>query len=152
MPQFQSNMFTNPSQMGRSSAEWHDQQGLDRGNSFYEMLYNAMSGSGAYGSTQDASARATASGYEDSMLREQLGSSRKKRKGENAPEGSFALAKYPELWKAVEWAKTGNLPGGAGSSEKMWLKEAQDPALRNKNSEQRKNWAHQQAAMLGGRY
>jgi hypothetical protein len=104
------------------------------------------------GPNEDALARSGASAIEDEMLRGLLGSSRKKRKGEELPEGSFALAKYPELWKAVTWAATGNLPGGIGGSEKMWLKEAQDSGLRERNSQQRKQWAAQQARLLGGRY
>jgi hypothetical protein len=105
------------------------------------------------GPTDDALARSSASAIEDEMLRGLLGSSRELGENESGgPSGSYALAKYPELWKAVQWAKTGNLPGGAGSSEKMWLKEAQDRDLQERNSQKRKQWAAQQSRLLGGRY
>jgi hypothetical protein len=140
MGKFDSNMYTNP------------QQNEALGSSYFEMLFKNLMGTSYYDKTQDASARADASQLESEALSGGMGSQRKLGENESAPSGSFALAKYPELWKAVTWAKTGNLPGGAGSSEKMWLKEAQDSGLRDRNSAQRKQWAEQQAALLGGRY
>jgi hypothetical protein len=133
-----------------SYADYWDDRGLDRPSSYRDMVYGAAQQYA--GPNEDALARSGASAIEDEMLRGLLGSSRKKREGEAMSQGSYALAKYPELWKAVQWAKTGNLPGGGGSSEKMWLKEAQDSELRDRNSQQRRNWAEMQARLLGGRY
>jgi hypothetical protein len=133
-----------------SYADYWDDRGMDRPSSYRDMVYGTAQQYA--GPTEDALARSGASAIEDEMLRGLLGSSRKKRKGEALPQGSYALAKYPELWKAVQWAKTGNLPGGLGGSEKMWLKEAQDRDLQERNSQQRRNWAGMQARLLGGRY
>ena len=121
-------------------------------SNMYDSMLEQLLGTGAFGSGNQAVARRMASEGSDARLRGELGSSRKKRKGESIPQGAYALAKYPELWKAVEWARTGNLPGGAGSSEKMWLKEAKDSELRDKNAQQRREWAGMQARLLGGRY
>ena len=119
----------------------------------YDSMLEQLLGTDAFGGGDQAVARRMASEGSDSQLRGLMGSKRKLRKGENAgPQGSYALAKYPDLWKAVTWAATGNLPGGAGSSEKMWLKEQRDPDLRDKNSQKRKQWAAQQASLLDGRY
>jgi len=115
-------------------------------------MLGQLLGTGAFGQNDQAMARRMASEGSDAKLRSLMGGSRKKRKGEALPQGSYAMAKYPELWSAVEWARTGNLPGGAGSSMPMWLKEQKDPQLRDKNSEQRRNWAGMQARLLGGRY
>ena len=133
-----------------SYADYWDDRGMTRPSSYRDMVYGTAQQYA--GPNQDALARSSASAVEDEMLRGLLGGSRKKREGESIPQGAYALAKYPELWKAVEWARTGNLPGGAGSSEKMWLKEAKDSELRDRNSQQRREWAGMQARLLGGRY
>ena len=105
------------------------------------------------GPGQDALARGAASSSEDAMLRGLLGSSRELGENESGgPSGSYALAKYPELWAAVEWAKTGNRPGGSGGGLPEWLKEQQNPGLRDRNSQKRRQWAAQQPRLLGGRY
>ena len=134
-----------------SHANYWDDRGMTRPESYRDMVYGGAQQHA--GRNQDALARGSASATEDSMLRGLLGSSRELGEGESGgPSGSYALAKYPELWKAVQWAATGNLPGGGGSSEKMWLKEAKDPNLRDRNSQKRKAWAAEQARLLGGRY
>jgi hypothetical protein len=134
-----------------SYADYWDDRGLDRPSSYRDMVYGTAQQYAGPG--EDALARSSASAIEDEMLRGLLGSRKKLKEGESAgPSGSYALAKYPELWKAVTWAATGNLPGGGGSSEKMWLKEAQDRDLQERNSQKRKQWAAQQSRLLGGRY
>jgi hypothetical protein len=134
-----------------SYADYWDDRGMDRPSSYRDMVYGTAQQYA--GPNEDALARSGASAIEDEMLRGLLGSKKKLKEGESGgPGGSYALAKYPELWKAVQWAATGNLPGGGGSSEKMWLKEAQDRDLQERNSQKRKQWAAQQARLLGGRY
>jgi hypothetical protein len=123
---------------------------MTRPSSYRDMAYgNAQQYAGP---GQDALARSSASASEDEMLRGLLGSSRELGENERMPRGSYAGAKYPELSRAVEWGKTGNMPLTGGGSMAMWLKEQQDPQLRDKNSQQRRNWADQQARLLGGRY
>ena len=92
---------------------------------------------------------AGASAKEDLALKGALGGSRKLREGETMPKGAYALANYPGLQSAVEWAATGNLPGGSASIG-MWLKEQNDMKLRLENSQKRKEWAANQRALLGG--
>ena len=134
-----------------SYADYYDDRGETRPSNYRDMVYgNTQQYSGP---TDDALARSSASSVEDDMLRGLLGSNRKLGKGENAgPPGAYALAKYPELSRAVEWAKTGNMPLTAGGGITAWLEEQQDPRLRDKNSQKRKQWAAQQARLLGGRY
>ena len=93
-------------------------------------------------------AKGGASEKEDLALKGALGSSRTKRKNERMPEGAYALADYPGLSSAIDWAKTGNLPGGSASIG-MWLKEQNDMALRDANSKKRKEWAAYQEQLLG---
>ena len=133
-----------------SYADYWDDRGMDRPSSYRDMVQGTTQQYAGPG--QDALARSSASAIEDQMLRGLLGGSRKKRKGEALPQGSYALAKYPELSRAVEWGKTGNMPLTAGGSIAMWLKEQQDPKLRDRNSKQRRDWAGMQARLLGGRY
>lgn len=153
MGRFESNIYTNPQSMGQSSAEWHDDVGKDRGSSFFGMLSEAMTGSGGYGPTQRNKARADASEYEDSYLRQLLGSSRKKGKDEKIPDGTLALYDYPGLRHAVDWASTGNAPGGANQgSATGWLREQNDQAYGDRMRTGRKDWAQNQKDVLGWRY
>jgi hypothetical protein len=84
---------------------------------------------------------------EDAMLRAQLGGKRKRRAGER--EGTFAGAYYPQLNAATDWAATGNMALAGGGSAPYWLKEQQDPELRDANERKRKQWAAYQKALLG---
>jgi hypothetical protein len=133
-----------------SYADYWDDQGMTRPSSYRDMVYGAAQQYAGPG--QDAAARGSASSIEDEMLRGLLSSKRKLKEGEGGPSGTYALAKYPELSRAVEWARTGNMPLTAGGGITAWLKEQQDPALRDKNSQKRRNWAAQQSRLLGGRY
>ena len=79
----------------------------------------------------------------DEQLRYQMGSSRKKGKNENIPEGSYALAEYPGLRYDIENAARGMNPRGGlyaaippGSEEWKRLQEL------------RKQWAANQGAMM----
>lgn len=121
-------------------------------NTMYDSMLGQLLGTGGFGRNDRAVARRIASEGNDSMLRGQLGSRRELREGEGGPSGAYALAKYPELSRAVEWAKTGNMPLTAGGSVTAWLEEQQNPKLRDKNAEKRRQWAAQQARLLGGRY
>ena len=124
---------------------------MTRPENYRDMAYGSFQQHA--GPTQDALARSGASAVEDEMLRGLLGSSRELQEGESGgPSGSYALAKYPELSRAVEWAKTGNMALTAGGGVDAWLKEQQDPQLRDRNAQKRKEWAAQQARLLGGRY
>ena len=89
-----------------SHADYWDDRGIDRPSSYRDMVQGSYQQHA--GPTQDALARSGASRSEDEMLRGLLGSSRELGRGESAgPSGQYALAKYPELSRAVEWAKTG---------------------------------------------
>ena len=122
-------------------------------SNMYDSMLGQLLGTGAFGQNDQAVARRMASEGSDARLRGQLGSKRKLKEGDSAgPSGSYALAKYPELSRAVEWLKTGNMPLTAGGGMGAWLEEQQDPALRDRNSKKRKQWAAQQSKLLGGRY
>ena len=134
-----------------SYADYWDDRGMDRPSSYRDMVQGTTQQYAGPG--QDALARSSASDIEDQMLRSLLGSKKKLKEGDSAgPSGSYALAKYPELSRAVEWLKTGNMPLTAGGGMTAWLKEQQNPALRDRNSAKRRQWAAQQSRLLGGRY
>ena len=90
--------------------------------------------------------RMLASRYEDQKLAGLLGSSRDRRDGEKP--GTYALANYGGLAAATDWARTGNMPGGSNTIG-MWLKELNDPALRERNSRERTEWAAMQDKIVG---
>ena len=91
-------------------------------------------------------AKMQASQAEDEKLRGLLGSSRARRRGEQ--QGAYALAEYPELRNAVDWARTGELPGGSATIQ-LWLKEQSNPQLRAENMNKRKQWAARQGQLMG---
>ena len=102
---------------------------------------------------QDNAARNVAGQSEDAMLGGMLGSKRKKREGEQIPEGTYALSPYPGLRHAVDWAATGNAPGGANQgSTTGWLREQQDREYGDRMRQGRKDWSANQKALLGWRY
>ena len=127
----------------------------NRGDRYYDtMLAQLMADEQAPEGTiawDDARRRAKtkASGKEDLALKGALGRSRKLGEREQMPKGAYALAMYPGLQSAVEWAATGNLPGGSASVG-MWLKEGADMKLREENSRKRREWAANQRALVGG--
>lgn len=122
-------------------------------NNIYDSMLGQLLGTGSFGRNDQAVARRMASEGSDSRLRGLLGSKKKLKEGDSAgPSGSYALAKYPELSRAVEWLKSGNMPLTAGGGMTAWLEEQQNPALRDRNSAKRKQWAAQQSRLLGGRY
>ena len=137
MGKFTDNMYTNP------------QQNQAMGNSYFNMLFKNLMGTGDYSRNEDASARGDASELEDERLRGLMGSSRKLRKGESMPTGAYSLADHPGLRPAVWQAETGNAPMTAGGSEKLWLMEQQDDSLRGQNQDRRKQWAAQQKRLMG---
>ena len=103
------------------------------------------------GPNQRNQARSQASLEESEALRGQLGSKRKLGKNERMPEGSYALADYPGLGSAVDWARTGNTPvGSMGIGQ--WLAEFRDPNKERQGRRQRQMWAEMQSRLLGGRY
>lgn len=97
---------------------------------------------------KDARRRAKrgASAKEDEALRGALGSSRAAREGE--PTGMYALANYPGLMSAVDWASTGNTPGGSGGIG-QWMAEQRDPELARRGQQKRMDWARRQRELLG---
>ena len=115
---------------------------------YYDQILSMLLGSGEYGGNQQALARADASVAEDDRFKSLTKRKRKLGKNERMPEGAYALANYPGLSSAVDWAKTGNLPGG-NASIGMWLKEQNDMALRDANSKKRKEWAAFQDQFTG---
>lgn len=122
-------------------------------SNYYDDMLAQLLATGAFdtGSLhQGAAARSMASEAEDEMLRGRLGSRRKRGKNENIPRGSYALANYPGLMNAVDWASTGNLPGGSATIG-MWLKEAQDPQAASRGRWDRMEWAKKQRELLGRR-
>ena len=74
----------------------------------------------------------------DAMLRELMGSSRK-RTEEDGPAGTYALARYPGLENAIAGAEMGMAPAGSGSGM---------PATPGSVAE-RKRWARIQRMKLG---
>ena len=120
-------------------------------NNYYDTVLANLLGTGMFGPTQQAGARSMASETEDAMLRRMLGSKRKLGKNERMPEGSYALADYPGLGSAVDWARTGNTPvGSMGIGQ--WLAEFRDPNKEQQGRRQRQMWAEMQSRLLGGRY
>lgn len=117
-------------------------------SNYYDDMLSMLLGSGAFGPNQQATARTMASESEDERLRGLLGSKRKLGKREQMPSGAYALAEYPELRNAVDWARTGNLPGGSATIQ-LWLKEQNDPQLRAENMNKRKQWAARQGQLMG---
>ena len=118
-------------------------------SNYYDNVLAQLLATGAFdtGSLhQGALARGMASESEDEMLRGRLGSRRKRREGE--PPGSFALANYPGLMNAVNWAATGNLPGGSATIG-QWMAEQQDPQLAARGRQKRMDWAKRQRELLG---
>ena len=118
-------------------------------SNYYDDVLAQILGSGMFGPNQDASARAMASDLESERFRGLTKRKRKLGKKEHMPKGAYALAMYPGLQSAVEWAATGNLPGGSASVG-MWMKEGADMKLREENSRKRREWAAMQRALLGG--
>ena len=94
-------------------------------------------------------AKMSASEMEDRKLRELLGGRRKRRRGEMIPEGAYSLADHEFLGSAIDWARTGNTPGGSAHIG-LWLKEQGDRRLRDENSKKRKEWAAIQQRLIGG--
>ena len=124
-----------------------------QGNSYFEMLLKGIMDEGQYGPNQDAAARGEASAQSDEKLRGLMGSSRKKGKRENMPDGSLSLSNYPGLRQSVDWAATGNTPSGVGSgSAHGWLREQNDRQYGDQQRQGRKDWAQNQKDILGWRY
>jgi len=94
-------------------------------------------------------AKMLASKFEDQKLSGLLGGSREKRKGEKMPQGAYSLADHEFLGSAMDWARTGNTPGGSAHIG-LWMAEQRDPGLRDRNSRQRREWAAMQQRLLGG--
>lgn len=99
---------------------------------------------GGSGARRQASMQASLG--EDAMLRAQLGSRR--RRPEGMPQGAYSLAYYPQINFALEQAEAGGAPTGRGGG-RAWLEEAQDPELRARNEQKRKDWALYQNRLLG---
>ena len=115
----------------------------------YDDLLAEILSSGEFGPNQGAFAKARASDLESERFRGLTKKKRKLGKHEQMPEGAYALAMYPGLQSAVEWASTGNLPGGSASIG-MWLKEQSDMKLQHENAQKRKEWAMNQRRLVGG--
>jgi hypothetical protein len=92
-------------------------------------------------------AQTQASWGETDALAYALGSERAQ--GEGDREGTYSLAYYPQLNAATNWAATGNMPFSGGGSGQAWLREQQNPGLRDENETKRKQWAAYQKALLG---
>ena len=73
---------------------------------YYDQILSMLLGSGEYGGNQQALARADASVAEDDRFKSLTKRKRKLGKNERMPEGAYALANYPGLSSAVDWAKT----------------------------------------------
>lgn len=119
-------------------------------SNYYDEILSRLLSGGGYGPNQQASARTDASSAEDQMLRGIMGSKSKRRKGDRRPAGAYSLADHEFLGSAIDWARTGNTPGGSAHIG-LWLKELGDPSLRDANSKRRREWAAYQQRLLGGR-
>lgn len=82
---------------------------------------------------------------EDAMLREALGSERKRTK-EDDVEGVFALSRYPGVDYAIWGAESGLAPAGLGMGASDFMG---DPEDQRERAAKRKRWAKKQRELLG---
>ena len=107
-------------------------------NFFDTMVREIMIGMDT-GQRDLGAARSMAGELEDEKLRGALGSSRKMRKGEKLPSGSYSLARYPGIDHDVWAMERGFLP---------WHGTQESGKQRDVREEQQRIWAMRQKQML----
>jgi len=117
-------------------------------NYFNDALNRILFGLGGQPGPNDRKgAQIQASQQETDMLDYLAGSSRARRKGE--PGGVYALADYPGLYSATEWARGGGTPLGSGGIG-QWLLELRDKDAARRGMRERQGWAQRQADLVSG--